>query len=58
MTIEMVAEEAGVSPSTVSRILNHAQELSLILTPSVNAYRRLDPHYEAPNQITVSSSDR
>ena len=42
----------------VSRILNHAQELSLILNPSVNAYRRLDPHFEAPNQIKVSSVDR
>ncbi|OGR41735.1 MAG: glutamine synthetase [Elusimicrobia bacterium GWA2_61_42] len=42
----------------VSRLLNHAQELSLILNPSVNAYRRLDPHFEAPNQIKVSSVDR
>ena len=42
----------------ISRILNHAQELSLILNPSVNAYRRLDPHFEAPNQIKVSSVDR
>ncbi len=42
----------------VSRILNHAQELSLVLNSSVNAYRRLDPHFEAPNQIKVSSVDR
>ena len=42
----------------ISRILNHAQELSLILNSSVNAYRRLDPHFEAPNQIKVSSVDR
>jgi glutamine synthetase len=42
----------------ISRILNHAQDLSLILNPSVNAYRRLDPHFEAPNQIKVSSVDR
>jgi glutamine synthetase len=42
----------------VSRILNHAQELSLILNSSVNSYRRLDPHFEAPNQIKVSSVDR
>jgi len=42
----------------ISRILNHAQELSLILNASVNAYRRLDPHFEAPNQIKVSSVDR
>ncbi len=25
---------------------------------SVNAYRRLDPHFEAPNQIKVSAVDR
>ena len=35
-----------------------AQELCLILNPSVNAYRRLDPHFEAPNQIKVSPVDR
>ncbi len=53
--------EDGLSPTawnTISRILNHAQELSLILNSSVNAYRRLDPHFEAPNQIKVSSVDR
>ena len=42
----------------ISRILNHAPELSLLLNASVNAYRRLDPHFEAPNQIKVSSIDR
>ncbi len=42
----------------ISRILNHAPEISLILNSSVNAYRRLDPNYEAPNQIKVSSRDR
>lgn len=42
----------------ISKILNHAPELSLILNSSVNAYRRLDPHFEAPNQIKVSSVDR
>jgi len=31
---------------------------SLVLNPSVNAYRRLDPHFEAPNQIKVSPIDR
>jgi glutamine synthetase len=49
---------SGAAWDAVSRILNHAQELSLVLNPSVNAYRRLDPHYEAPNQIKVSSVDR
>ena len=42
----------------ISRLLNHAPEICLILNPSVNSYRRLDPHYEAPNQIKVSAVDR
>lgn len=42
----------------ILRILNHAPELCLILNSSVNAYRRLDPKFEAPNQIKVSSIDR
>jgi len=53
--------EDGLSQTAwdaISKILNHAQELSLILNSSVNAYRRLDPHFEAPNQIKVSSIDR
>ena len=53
--------EEGLSPlawEMVSRILNHAPELCLALNPSVNAYRRLDPHFEAPNQIKVSAKDR
>ena len=29
-----------------------------MLNPSVNAYRRLDPHFEAPNQIKASATDR
>lgn len=53
--------EEGLSPfawDIISRLLNHAPELSLIFNSSVNAYRRLDPHFEAPNQIKVSSKDR
>jgi glutamine synthetase len=42
----------------VERILGSAQDLCLILNPSVNAYRRLDPHYEAPNQVKASPIDR
>lgn len=42
----------------ISRLLNHAPELCLILNSSVNSYRRLDPAFEAPNQIKVSSKDR
>lgn len=42
----------------VKRILSHGRELCLLLNPSVNSYRRLDPHYEAPNQIKASAIDR
>jgi glutamine synthetase len=42
----------------VDRILTHALDLCLILNSSVNAYRRLDPHFEAPNQIKASATDR
>lgn len=42
----------------LNRILANAGELCLVLNPSVNAYRRLDPHFEAPNQIKVSPTDR
>ncbi len=42
----------------VDRILTHARELCLALNASVNAYRRLDPHFEAPNQIKASAVDR
>ena len=39
-------------------ILYHANDLCLAINSSVNAYRRLDPHYEAPNEIKMSSTDR
>ena len=42
----------------VDRILSHALDICLILNPSVNSYRRLDPHFEAPNQIKASATDR
>ncbi|HSK10649.1 MAG TPA: glutamine synthetase family protein [Vicinamibacterales bacterium] len=44
--------------SFIDRILNSANDLCLLLNPSVNAYRRLDPHYEAPNQIKASAINR
>src|SRR4029079_9353090 len=43
---------------SIDRILNKADDLCLILNPSVNAYRRLDPHFEAPNQIKASANNR
>ncbi len=42
----------------IDRILNNANDICLISNSSVNAYRRLDPHFEAPNEIKVSEIDR
>lgn len=53
--------EAGLSRigwDFVAKILNRAPDLCLILNSSVNAYRRMDPNFEAPNQIKVSAIDR
>ncbi len=44
--------------SFVDRILTHGNDICLMLNASVNAYRRLDPHFEAPNQIKASPTDR
>ena len=42
----------------IDRILTHGNDICLLLNSSVNAYRRLDPHFEAPNQIKASATDR
>jgi glutamine synthetase len=42
----------------IDRMLTHANDICLVLNSSVNAYRRLDPHFEAPNQIKASPTDR
>lgn len=42
----------------VERILNNAVDICLVLNSSVNAYRRLDPNFEAPNQIKASATNR
>jgi glutamine synthetase len=42
----------------LDRILTHGLDLCLVFNSSVNAYRRLDPHYEAPNQLRASAVDR
>jgi glutamine synthetase len=49
---------SGFAWDFVNRILNHGREMCLLLNPSVNSYRRLDPHYEAPNQVKASAIDR
>ncbi len=53
--------EEGVSKLAwdfIDRILNNAPDVCLILNSSVNSYRRLDPHFEAPNQIKASAINR
>ncbi|HEX7360716.1 MAG TPA: glutamine synthetase family protein [Bryobacteraceae bacterium] len=42
----------------IDRVLTHGNDICLLLNASVNAYRRLDPHFEAPNQIKASAIDR
>jgi glutamine synthetase len=42
----------------VDRILTHGNDLCLLMNSSVNSYRRLDPHFEAPNQLKASPVDR
>jgi glutamine synthetase len=42
----------------VDRILTHGNDTCLLFNASVNSYRRLDPHFEAPNQIKASATDR
>jgi len=49
---------SGFAWEFVDRILTNALDLCLVYNPSVNAYRRLDPHFEAPNQIKASPVDR
>jgi glutamine synthetase len=39
-------------------ILFYGHDLCLTINSSVNAYRRLDPAYEAPNEIKMSATDR
>jgi glutamine synthetase len=53
--------EEKMSPAAwdfVDRILMHGNDICLLLNSSVNSYRRLDPHFEAPNQIKASAVDR
>jgi len=52
---EKISKEAW---NFVDRILTHGLDLCLVMNASVNAYRRLDPHFEAPNQLKASAVDR
>lgn len=42
----------------IAGVLYYANDLCLVMNSSVNAYRRLDPNYEAPNEIVVSPVNR
>src|ERR1700744_701953 len=52
---EKISKTAG---QFVDRIRTHGNDICLLLNASVNSYRRLDPHFEAPNQIKASATDR
>ena len=42
----------------LDRILTYGKDMCLLFNSSVNAYRRLDPHFEAPNRLYASAVDR
>jgi glutamine synthetase len=42
----------------VDRVLTHGLDICLMMNSSVNSYRRLDPHFEAPNQLNASAVNR
>lgn len=55
------AGELGLSATAnrfLTGILYYAQDTCLSFCSSVNAFRRLDPHFEAPNKIKASQTDR
>jgi glutamine synthetase len=49
---------SGMGKGFSAAILHHAKSMCLVLNSSVNAYRRLDPKFEAPNEIAMSDFDR
>lgn len=62
--INMFYDKAGehnlsdIARKVIAGILYYANDCCLLINSSVNAYRRLDPHFEAPNEIKVSPVDR
>ena len=42
----------------IAGVLNRGEEMCLTLNSSVNSYRRLDPNFEAPNEVKMHGSDR
>ncbi len=49
---------SGEAYKFITGILYYAKDLCLAMNSSVNAYRRLDPNFEAPNEIKTSAKDR
>ncbi|MBI5414689.1 glutamine synthetase [Candidatus Peregrinibacteria bacterium] len=49
---------SDVAHRFITGILHYAKDLCLVICPSVNSYRRLDPRFEAPNEIKMSPRDR
>src|SRR6185295_6889574 len=49
---------SALAEKFLTGILYYAPELCLTINPSVNSYRRLDPHFEAPNEIMRSAKNR
>jgi glutamine synthetase len=49
---------SGEAWDFIDRVLNSANDICLTMNSSVNSYRRLDPNFEAPNQIRSSAVDR
>ena len=49
---------SGMAWDFTDKVLSVGNDICLLLNASVNAYRRLDPHFEAPNQIKASATDR
>lgn len=56
-----VDDERRISISAkrfITGVLAYARDLCLVMNSSVNSYRRLDPNFEAPNEIKFSAVDR